>query len=224
MTAKTPFVIASEARQSGFMGLLQDPPITKQFAQGLFMLPQVHFYAICYYKKVTGHEIFPACIIYQATNTMKFIADAMLGRLAKWLRLLGFDVLYYPTIDDRQVIKISREQGRTILTRDTRMLQCKAVRDAVFIRSDHIADQLLEMKNILASHGPDLEERCAVCNNRLGAVADRDEIKDLVPDYVYHNFNSFMRCSNCGKIYWEGSHYKKIRGRAGEILRENHED
>jgi len=155
---------------------------------------------------------------------MKFIADAMLGRLAKWLRLLGYDVLYYPAIDDRQVIKISREQERTILTRDTRMLQCKAVRDAVFIRSDRIAGQLLEMKNILKVNGPDPGERCTVCNNRLAAVTDRAEIKDLVPDYVYHNFNSFMRCSFCGKIYWEGSHYKNILGRAGEILRENHED
>jgi uncharacterized protein with PIN domain len=149
---------------------------------------------------------------------MKFIADAMLGRLAKWLRLLGFDVLYYPDIDDRQVIKISREQERTILTRDTRMLQCKAVRDAVFIRSDHIVDQLLEMKNLLAFQDPDLAERCTVCNKRLREVADRDEIKDLVPDYVYHNFSSFMRCCCCGKIYWEGSHYKNIRERAREIL------
>jgi uncharacterized protein len=155
---------------------------------------------------------------------MKFIADAMLGRLAKWLRLLGFDVLYYPDLDDRQVIKISREQERTILTRDTRMLQCKAVRTAFFIRSDHIADQLMEMKNILDFHDPDLAERCAVCNKRLTAVADRDEIKGLVPDYVYHNFNSFMHCSCCRKIYWEGSHYKNIRGRAGEILRGNRED
>lgn len=155
---------------------------------------------------------------------MKFIADAMLGRLAKWLRLLGLDVLYYPAIDDRQVIKISREQERTILTRDTRMLQRKAIKGAVFIRSDHIVDQLLEMKDILDFHGPDLAERCAVCNKILRAVADRDEIKDLVPDYVYHKFNSFMRCSCCGKIYWEGSHYKNIRGRTREILRENHED
>jgi uncharacterized protein len=155
---------------------------------------------------------------------MKFIADAMLGRLAKWLRLLGYDVLYYPAIEDRQIIKISREQERTILTRDTRMLQCKAVREAVFVRSDHIADQLLEMKNILKFNVPDPAERCTVCNNRLAAVTDRPEIKDLVPDHVYHNFNSFMRCSLCGKIYWEGSHYKNIRERACEILRENHED
>jgi hypothetical protein len=104
------------------------------------------------------------------------------------------------------------------------MLQCKAIKGAVFIRSDHIVDQLLEMKDILDFHGPDLAERCAVCNKILRAVADRDEIKDLVPDYVYHNFNSFMRCSCCEKIYWEGSHYKNIRGRAREILRENHED
>ncbi len=143
----------------------------------------------------------------------------MLGRLAKWLRLLGFDVLYYPAIDDRQVKKISREQERTILTRDTRMLQCKAVRNAVFIRSDRIADQLLEMKEILQLQDPDAARRCALCNDRLLSVADSCEVKDLVPDYVHHNFSSFMRCSGCGKIYWEGSHYKDIRCRAGRVLK-----
>jgi uncharacterized protein with PIN domain len=155
---------------------------------------------------------------------MKFIADAMLGRLAKWLRLLGFDVLYYPDIEDRQVIKIAREQERTILTRDTRMLQCKGVRGTVFIKSDQVFEQLLEMKDILDFHGQDLLERCIVCNRRLYAIADRDEIKDLVPEYVYHHFDIFMRCGGCGKIYWEGNHYKNIRERIREILRESIED
>jgi len=148
----------------------------------------------------------------------------MLGRLAKWLRLLGFDVLYYPDIEDGEVKKISREQDRTILTRDTRMLQCRGVRDAVFIRSDHISEQLLEMKDMLALHGSGREERCVACNGTLHAVSDRGEVQDLVPDYVYHNFRSFMRCNGCGKVYWEGSHYRRIRERISEILRKSNED
>ena len=155
---------------------------------------------------------------------MKFIADAMLGRLAKWLRLLGFDVLYYPDIEDREVIRISREHDRTILTRDTCMLQCRGARDAVFIRSDHISEQLLEMKDMLALHDSDRGERCIVCNGNLHKVSDRGEVQDLVPDYVYHSFESFMRCNVCAKVYWEGSHFKKIRERISEILKKSDED
>lgn len=155
---------------------------------------------------------------------MKFIADAMLGRLAKWLRLLGFDVLYDPDIDDREVIKISREQDRTILTRDTRMLKRRGVRGAVFIRSDHISEQFLDMKDMLNLNDSDRAERCVACNCHLRRVSDRSEVQDLVPDYVYHNFGSFMRCSGCGKVYWEGSHYKEIRERTRVILRKNNED
>jgi uncharacterized protein with PIN domain len=155
---------------------------------------------------------------------MKFIADAMLGRLARWLRFLGFDVLYYPDIEDSQVIKKAREQERTILTRDTRMLQRKVVSDIIFIKSDRIFEQLLEMKDRLDFNGPDLIKRCSVCNRRLDAISDRGEIKDLVPEYVYHNFGSFMRCRGCGKIYWEGGHYKDIRERTREVLRESLED
>ena len=155
---------------------------------------------------------------------MKFIADAMLGRLAKWLRLLGFDVLYYPDIEDREVIRISREQDRTILTRDTLMLKCRGARDAVFIRSDHISEQLLEVKDMLSMHDSDRGERCIVCNGNLHKVSDRGEVQDLVPDYVYHSFESFMRCNVCAKVYWEGSHFKKIRERISEILRKSNED
>jgi len=104
------------------------------------------------------------------------------------------------------------------------MLQCRGARDAVFIRSDHISEQLLEMKDILALSESDRAERCVACNGKLYEVSDRAEVQDLVPDYVYHNFESFMRCKDCGKVYWEGSHYKKISGRISEILRKGNED
>jgi len=155
---------------------------------------------------------------------MKFIADAMLGKLAKWLRIFGCDVLYYPAIEDRQLIKIAREEERAILTRDTRMLQCRGVKAAVFIRSDDISEQLMQMRGILDIRDPDLAERCALCNSRLHVVAHKEELQELVPDYIYHNFYSFMRCSGCNKVYWEGSHYQNIRERLGEILRQDSED
>lgn len=148
----------------------------------------------------------------------------MLGRLAKWLRLTGFDVLYYPDISDRQVIKIAREQERTILTRDTHMLQCRGADNAVFIRADHILEQLREMKEMLDFDDPELAERCVVCNGRLQRIEKRVEVKGLVPDYVYRNFGSFSRCGSCGKVYWKGSHYKNIRDRIRETLGKSVED
>jgi len=148
----------------------------------------------------------------------------MLGRLAKWLRILGFDVLFFSKIDDRQVMQIGRQQQRTILTRDTHFAGCKAAGDVFFIKSDHIFQQLEQMKEILDLHDPDRAERCITCNGLLLQVAERIAVRDLVPDYVYHTFERFTRCRDCGKVYWEGSHYENIRVRIRETLSEDDED
>jgi len=149
---------------------------------------------------------------------MKFIADAMLGRLAKWLRILGFDVLYYPVIDDRLVIKIAREQERTILTRDTRLVRHKGLRNSILIESNNIFDQLLEIKDRLDFKDAASSGRCTVCNGTLSSVSQKKEIKEFVPDFIYHNFNDFIKCEDCGKVYWEGTHREKIRQKVKEIF------
>lgn len=149
---------------------------------------------------------------------MKFIADAMLGRLAKWLRILGYDVLYYPDIDDRLIIKISREQERTVLTRDTFLLNNKGLRDYIFIESNDVFKQLREVKDRLhfferAPHG-----RCVSCNGELKTVSHKSEVRENLPEYVYHSYNDFIMCENCGKVYWEGTHHKKFRDTVMEVL------
>lgn len=147
---------------------------------------------------------------------MKFVADAMLGSLAKWMRLLGCDVIYQPDIDDGRLVRIAREEGRILLTRDTILLKRRGLRDPVFIRSDDIGQQIREIRHLL--HYCDQgAKRCAVCNGLLLEVPLKEEIRTMVPDFVYMNYSRFARCGACGKVYWEGSHYRNIRKRIREI-------
>ncbi|MEJ2696293.1 MAG: Mut7-C RNAse domain-containing protein [Candidatus Sulfobium sp.] len=154
---------------------------------------------------------------------MKFIADAMLGRLAKWMRIFGCDVVYHPDIDDRQLVRISREQERTLLTRDTLLLKRRGLNNPVFIRSDDVRQQILEIRHMLKSCAELPLGRCAVCNGPLEGVPRKEEIRAAVPDYVYLSHDRFARCSGCGKVYWEGTHYGEIRKRVREISEEGNE-
>jgi uncharacterized protein with PIN domain len=149
---------------------------------------------------------------------MKFIADAMLGRLAKWLRLAGFDVLYYRDIDDSQVVRIAREQERTIITRDTQLLRRTGLQAPIFIVSDHVAEQLAELRGRLDRSDAEPLGRCMLCNTALSVVDDRSMVRNAVPEYVYHRFEKFSQCATCGRVYWEGSHFTKIRERLCEVL------
>jgi uncharacterized protein with PIN domain len=150
---------------------------------------------------------------------MRFIADAMLGRLARWLRILGFDVLYSPDIEDRQVIRIAREQERAILTRDAGLLKNKGARNAILITSDRTRDQLRELEGRLHLDEAEPLGRCAVCNGTLSVVGNKGEVREAVPDFIYHTFNEFLRCGGCGRIYWRGSHQEMFRKYIGDILK-----
>jgi len=142
---------------------------------------------------------------------MKFIADGMLGKLARWLRLAGYDTLYFNIPNKIFLIRKAKEENRIILTRDTKFFsQNKEI--TVFIENEDFLNQLKEVKNKL---NLDFNEnkffiRCSLCNIILGKK-EKEEIKSLVPEYVFQTHEKFSQCSVCKRVYWEGDHWKKIK-------------
>ncbi len=152
----------------------------------------------------------------------KFIADVMLGRLARWMRFLGFDTLYFSGISDSRLIRIAKEQNRFILTRDTRLIEVKGLKDYLLIKSNDSFQQLIEVLDALQLKQFNLLSRCVKCNGRLTGIFDKTEIQDSVPEFVFLNFEVFLKCNDCGKIYWEGSHPKNFREKISEIIKCDH--
>jgi uncharacterized protein with PIN domain len=142
---------------------------------------------------------------------MKFIADVMLGRLAKGLRLLGFDVLYDRMLSDNEIIRLSLEQDRTILTRDTGLAARPLAACHLFISSDHIQEQI---DQVLAFIPPQMDvrplTRCTICNERLIPIK-KEDLRDRVPPYVHEKYSTFVQCAKCGRIYWQGTHVKRMK-------------
>jgi uncharacterized protein with PIN domain len=139
---------------------------------------------------------------------MKFIADVMLGRLAKRMRLLGLDVIYDTALDDNGIIRLSLEQDRVILTRDTDLTARPLAANHLFITSDLLLEQVEQVRSTFPLDSLPLT-RCSECNEPL-ALLDKHEVRDLVPPYVYETRNEFLRCKSCGRIYWKGSHVKRM--------------
>jgi uncharacterized protein with PIN domain len=147
-----------------------------------------------------------------------FIADAMLGRLARWLRLLGFDTLYYPHIRDRDLLRLALQEERVILTRDSHFLGVKNLKNLCFIHSDDPTAQVIEVLKAF-----DIREfgtgRCARCNGLLDTVQEKESIRDLVPEYIFFHGSGFSRCLDCGNVYWEGTHMKRFRKQLGNVIK-----
>jgi uncharacterized protein with PIN domain len=141
---------------------------------------------------------------------MKFVADVMLGRLAKRMRLLGIDVLYDGKLDDNEIIRLSLEQDRVILTRDRALSGRPLAANHLFINSDLARQQVEQVLFTfpLDSHLKPLS-RCSECNEPLVRII-REEARDLVPQYVYENKDHFLRCPRCKRTYWRGTHVVRM--------------
>ncbi|MCL5023247.1 MAG: Mut7-C RNAse domain-containing protein [Nitrospirae bacterium] len=133
----------------------------------------------------------------------------MLGRLARWLRLLGFDTLYFRDIEDRDLLRIALREERCLLTRDTHFLTRKNLRNLFFVRSDEPREQVKEV--IRAFGRAPMHGRCVRCNGILRSVDRKDSVRDAVPEYVFLHGSGFLRCEVCGGVYWEGTHLKRFR-------------
>ena len=160
----------------------------------------------------------------------KFVADCMLGTLAKWLRLVGYDVAYSRDADDDDLVRQAVRQDRILLTRDNLLTQRRLLRGrCVFVEGEGSAEQLREVlrKLSLRVEPGDFFTRCIVCNGEIETV-EKPAVKDLVPPYVYQTQQAFGRCRACGKIYWRGTHvdhvtealrgfhHESTKGRKGE--------
>lgn len=150
------------------------------------------------------------------THDLRFIADAMLGRLARWLRLLGFDTLYYPDISDGDLVRLAVKEERLILTRDTHFLKIKNLQNLLTIKSDYPVEQVIEVLKAFKIEAFGIS-RCTCCNGILCCVDEKEMIRDKVPEYIYFNCSNFMECISCGNVYWEGSHLKKFRAMLDNI-------
>ena len=142
---------------------------------------------------------------------MRFIADCMLGTLAKWLIILGHDVAYFRRIDDGDLVRLARRGRRVILTSDRRLVQRRDARNHVLIASQSLEDQIRQVlrERRLKVRRRDLFRRCVECNVRTRVVA-RTAVRSHVPPYVFATQKRFTRCPSCGRIFWRATHVRRM--------------
>jgi hypothetical protein len=152
---------------------------------------------------------------------MKFICDQMMGTLAKWLRILGFDVRYMDreTSDDA-ILEIAIEEKRAIISRDKQLIERAKKRriSVVEIERADLDEQLKIVTSIYPVKDENVLSRCSVCNTSLVEI-EKNMIKGKVPPKVFDTHNEFWYCKNCDKVYWRGSHWDRIEERMSRLAR-----
>jgi hypothetical protein len=151
-----------------------------------------------------------------------FIADAMLGKLARWMRMMGCDVEYFRQITDDTLIDRALRGNRIILTRDTRLVRQRICRDSAFlVAGDHYTDQLRQVVQAFAIDPfTDMLSRCLRCNLLL-VPCEKKDMAEKVPLYVFETQDRFESCPRCRKIYWKATHAEQMVAQLNAILSSN---
>jgi len=142
----------------------------------------------------------------------RFTADAMLARLARWLRVLGWDTRLDPTLPDPEIVRLAEAEHRILLTRDRGLLRELQPRQALEITHDQPLAQLAQVVRDLKLAAPhELFTRCTVCNTSLSAPLDPADRARLLPPDVQALPGPARACPGCGRVYWPGSHARRMR-------------
>ena len=154
---------------------------------------------------------------------MKFIADTNLGKLVKWLRILGYDTILYRGKADRNFLKKAEREGRVVLTRKKDMARRQFSGKVVTVGSDHVQEQLGEVleKLSITADANRLFSICVKCNSALVAV-NKENVAGLIPAFVYDNQSAFCRCPSCGGIFWPGTHIHNALNRLKTHIQSHH--
>jgi len=158
-----------------------------------------------------------------AEDAPKFIVDSNVGKLAKWLRMLGYDAVFFEGDDDAYMIDRALKENRVILTRDTQIMKRGVVTrgrlKAIFIESDSPEPQVLQVIEALRL---DCQSKpftiCLECNHPL-EERSKEEIKDRVPPYVFKTQQQYMECPACHRIYWRGTHWQAMLGKLERLTK-----
>ena len=146
---------------------------------------------------------------------ISFIADSNVGKLARWLRMMGYDTLFFNNIDDSRLIHVALKERRVILTKDTQIIRRRIVTSGqlkvILIESDDSKEQL---RQVVKELGLDCHfrqfTRCLECNQSL-VPRSKEEVKELVPPYVFQTQTQYVQCPSCLRLYWQGTHWQRMK-------------
>lgn len=147
----------------------------------------------------------------------RFLLTENLNKLAKWLRILGYDAAVYKRISHQRQINLAIKERRVLLTRDKKTANSALKFQRLLIRENDPVKQLQEVMSLLKFEPEQLFSRCLNCNKLLREI-EKEKIKTLLPEYVYENFREFKLCPRCGRIFWKGSHYMSMKQKLDELF------
>ena len=139
----------------------------------------------------------------------------MLGSLARWLRLMGYDTIYERDSSDTEILNRAATDGRTLLTRDKKLAE-RAGGQGLYVKDRDLDQQIRQVSVAYDLTFDEHLSRCTACNGELSPIS-KEEAAEGVPEGAMRSNEQFFRCRSCGKFYWKGSHWKNIRKRMGAL-------